>query len=457
MSVGLLTGPASADGIVVPGNKNCAQLIPGVPELRVEPPTSGTFSDGTLTVNITIRTLTADDPAHPGDQTGSQVFDFTATGGTVIGIAVKGGNSVNFYDKRPTGVTSGTGLHAPTLSGGKFAGLSHISFCYVVRANPTIVTQASAAITIGGSVTDTATLSGGNSPTGTITFRLFGPNDSTCSGTAVFTSTVTVNAGNGNYTSGSFTPTAVGTYRWTASYSGDANNNPASSPCNAANESVVVNQANPTIVTNASGNVTIGGSVTDTATLSGGSQPTGTITFNLYGPNDATCAGAAVFTDSATVSGNGNYTSDPFQPTAEGTYRWTASYSGDANNNSASSPCNAANESVDVTKNQPTLGTAPNVLPNDEATLTGLVNPSGGTIKFELFLNADCTGAAAYTSGLIPVNANGTFESTNETVLVTTDTVVSWVVTYSGDASNAGATSGCAAEQADIDFTPLAA
>ncbi|MGH9278552.1 MAG: hypothetical protein ACRD12_10680 [Acidimicrobiales bacterium] len=42
----------------------------------------------------------------------------------------------------------------------------------------------------------------------------------------------------GTATSGWFTPAAVGTYRWTAVYSGDANNNPATS--HAPDESVVV-------------------------------------------------------------------------------------------------------------------------------------------------------------------------------------------------------------------------
>ena len=49
-------------------------------------------------------------------------------------------------------------------------------------------------------------------------------------------SPVSVN-GNGNYNSGNFTPTAVGTYYWTASYSGDANNLSTSTSCGDAGES----------------------------------------------------------------------------------------------------------------------------------------------------------------------------------------------------------------------------
>jgi hypothetical protein len=114
LAVATTAGPAYADGTVVPGNPSCADLIPGSKELKVEPPADGTFSnpDG-FSVTVDVRTLTADDPQHPGDQTGSQVFDFTATGGTVVGVVVKGGPNANFYDYRPDGVTSGTGLHAP--------------------------------------------------------------------------------------------------------------------------------------------------------------------------------------------------------------------------------------------------------------------------------------------------------------------------------------------------------
>src|SRR6266540_2310606 len=84
--------PAHADGTVVTGNQNCVDLIPGSEELRVQSPADGTFSnpDG-FSVTLDVRTLTADDPQHPGDQTDSPVFDFTATGGTVVGVAVKGG------------------------------------------------------------------------------------------------------------------------------------------------------------------------------------------------------------------------------------------------------------------------------------------------------------------------------------------------------------------------------
>jgi hypothetical protein len=106
----------------------------------------------------------------------------------------------------------------------------------------TLTTQASAAAAIGGLIHDTAFLSGGVNPTGTITFDLFGPGDTTCAGPSLFTSVVPVN-GNGSYDSADFTALIVGTYQWIATYSGDVNNDGAVTACNDPNESVVVGAA----------------------------------------------------------------------------------------------------------------------------------------------------------------------------------------------------------------------
>jgi hypothetical protein len=103
----------------------------------------------------------------------------------------------------------------------------------------TLTTRASHDVKLGRQVSDAATLAGGLSPTGTITFRLFGPGNATCTGTPAFTSTKPV-SGNGSYTSAPFTPTVVGTYRWIAAYSGDANNSPVSTVCSDPAETVRV-------------------------------------------------------------------------------------------------------------------------------------------------------------------------------------------------------------------------
>ncbi len=59
-------------------------------------------------------------------------------------------------------------------------------------------------------------------------------------------------------------------------------------------------------------------SIYDTATLTGGDAPTGTITFKLYGPDNAGCTGTPAFTDAETVNGNGSFQSGAFPLTVVG-------------------------------------------------------------------------------------------------------------------------------------------
>jgi subtilisin-like proprotein convertase family protein len=103
---------------------------------------------------------------------------------------------------------------------------------------------ASPGVVIGEEITDRATLAGAGTPTGTVTFRLFAPEDVLCS-TPVFTSTVPVD-GNASYTSAPFTPLLPGTWRWTADYSGDASNAAAATACGDPDQSVL---ARPGVVT----------------------------------------------------------------------------------------------------------------------------------------------------------------------------------------------------------------
>ena len=62
----------------------------------------------------------------------------------------------------------------------------------------------------------------------------------------------------------------------------------------------------------------VGSPIYDTATLSTGINPTGTITFRLYEPADPTCAGTPVFTTSTAVSGGGFYMSSKYVPSVSG-------------------------------------------------------------------------------------------------------------------------------------------
>ena len=119
---------------------------------------------------------------------------------------------------------------------------------------------------------------------------------------------------------------------------------------------VTVNRASPRIAATASGSVAVGGQLRDTATLDGAVNPAGSITFKAFGPDDATCARRPAFTSfPLPVSRNGTYSS-AFRPAATGTYRWTATYSGDANNNGTPTACNDPQQDVFVSARPPVTG-----------------------------------------------------------------------------------------------------
>jgi hypothetical protein len=198
---------------------------------------------------------------------------------------------------------------------------------------------------------DTARLAHGIKPTGTITFKLYDPSHPHCGGTPAYTQRVSV-SGNGSYSTTNTTPASMGgTWKWTASYSGDSRNNHTSSRC--GREKVVVTKASPSLATTPSPGGTAGSVVlNDTATLSGGYHPGGSITFNLYDPSDTSCSGTPAYTQTVTVSGNGSYSTTNTTPAnTAGTWNWTAIYSGDSGNNNASSTC--GQETVTVTGSVP--------------------------------------------------------------------------------------------------------
>ncbi len=220
-----------------------------------------------------------------------------------------------------------------------------------ILGNPTITTTPNPSSgTVGVRLQDTASLSGGISPTGTVKFSLFDPNDSTCSGTAIYTETSNVSGSFTAATSTGFATNEVGTWHWQAHYSGDSQNSSSDSACSA--EPVVTNQASPSITTSAiTTTASVGVNIPivgDSVTSMGGAyNPTGSVTFTLY--SDATCSTAV-----PGMSGSGNllggvaHWSTSWMPTAGGIYYWIASYPGDANNASFTTTCGDPNEQITI-------------------------------------------------------------------------------------------------------------
>ena len=214
----------------------------------------------------------------------------------------------------------------------------------VDKATPTLATNATDT-TIGGTIHDTATVSGGHSPGGTVTFEVFAPGDATCS-SPLASDDVTL--GTGSAQSPDFTTAAAGAYHWIATYNGDDTNNSVAGTCGDTGETSIVAKATPSLSTSAT-DTTIGGSIHDTATISGGHGPTGTVSFNAYAAADASCA-TPVFSSGLIPVSGGTAVSGDFTPTVAGTYRWKAIYSGDDGNSSVAGNCTDPGETSTVSK-----------------------------------------------------------------------------------------------------------
>jgi hypothetical protein len=389
--------------------------------------------------------------------TGTITFDlFTGTSG---GVAVPGTHS--------TSTVSGNGNYdtPANVSVSLAAGSYHWVVSYtgdannnapvdvtneiftVGKASPTLATTILSpvgSVTAGNvTVQDRATIANGFNPTGTITFDLF---TGTSGGAAVpgthSTSTV---AGNGNYDTPANVSVslAAGSYHWVVSYTGDANNN---APVDVTNEIFTVGKASPTLATTILqpvGVVTAGSvTVQDRATIAGGFNPTGTITFDLF---TGTSGGAAVAGthSTSTVNGNGNYDTTPVSVVlATGSYHWVVSYTGDANNNA---PVDVTNEIFTVGKASPTLATtilqpvgsvtAGSVTVQDRATIANGFNPTG-TVTFDLFTGTSGGAAVPGTHSTSTVSGNGNYDTPANVSVSLAAGSYHWVVSYTGDANN---------------------
>lgn len=174
-------------------------------------------------------------------------------------------------------------------------------------------------------------------------------------------------------------------------------------------ESVEVNAAKVTLGPAASLNVT---------TTLDGYEPTGQVSFDLYGPGDPNCAAAPVFHDSETLQSSLTVQSSNFKPLATGTYRWIVSYSGDQNNQSLVGSCGGDGGSVQVVPAAPTgLGTSP-ASPSNSTTPKIAGNAADGS-TVSLYTADDCSGtpvttgsASDFASPGIPVSVSANSTST---------------------------------------------
>src|SRR5262249_48133510 len=143
--------------------------------------------------------------------------------------------------------------------------------------------------------------------------------------------------------------------QWDATYDGDANNKSTFDP-GLTSEQTAVSQASPAINTVPGAMVTIGSGakLNDSATLSSGYNPGGSITFYLFAPGVTPNGPYSnnVYSNTVVGGGNGTYSTrtgtNPggYTPTVIGTYQWVAVYSGDSNNKGATDGFGSEPETV---------------------------------------------------------------------------------------------------------------
>jgi hypothetical protein len=233
----------------------------------------------------------------------------------------------------------GTGTSAGTDSGDPEVVLSYLVFTGFTTSTSTAVDDSSgnawssSGEAGGNSAYDTASVGGSVARftmDGTLTYDFY--ENGGCTGIPQSTQTVNVAAGGVTPNSNSTGALAPGSYAFQATYNGGSYY--AASLAGAC-EAFTVNKATPSIgTTQQPASASVGSQVADKATVSGGSSPTGTVTFNLY--SNATASGTPLFTDTETLSG-GVATSKGYTATGAGTDYWVATYNGDTNNSSVSS------------------------------------------------------------------------------------------------------------------------
>jgi len=197
------------------------------------------------------------------------------------------------------------------------------------------------------------------------------------------------------------------------------------------------------------------------AALVGGSAPSGTITFTVFGPQataPSSCTSGGTVVGTASADGDGTYqASASFTPPSPGEYWWYASYGGDVGDELSTSTCGSGMaETTVVPKATPTLsasgpmaGTAGSPISASQvsATLAEGSSPTG-TITFTAFgpqssPPSSCASGGT-TVGTASVNGDGAYQSSAGFTPAAPGEYW-WYASYSGDAGDQPTASTCGA------------
>jgi hypothetical protein len=279
------------------------------------------------------------------------------SGGTSVGSTSLSGAAYPVTVQSPTAYVTSVGRYCwrSVFSGDSANGIGSVTEsaageCFTVNpVDPTLSTSAGADVNLGTSVTDSATLgatatqpanpiinltgTAGSAAAGTITFKLYGPSDTTppTCGALVYTSPTVAVSGNNTYNSPApqFVPTTAGNYHWVAVYSGYTNTNGIThnAACTDTSEDVTVTSV-PSSLTSAQSWVP-NDSVTVSAPVGSGNLA-GTVSFDLYASGDCAVGGdAPIYSVTRTVSGASPQTVSTANSTAQlatGSFSWSVSY-----------------------------------------------------------------------------------------------------------------------------------
>jgi hypothetical protein len=359
-------------------------------------PSSGSTTQ-TVTKTTPTVTVTTSGPSTSGSPVTITATVPTGTTGTVT--ITSGGTTLGTGTVSPTGTVTITASTLPVGSDpitATYGGDSNnnpssgATTQTVSKSTPPVTVTTSGPSTFGSPVTITTTLPAGTTGTVTVT-----------SGTTTLGAGTVTPSGTVTITTSSL---PVGTDPITASYGGDANNNPIT-----GTTTQTVSKTTPTVTVTTSGPSTYGSPVTIIVAVPSGT--TGTVT--------VTSGGVTLGTGTVSATGTVTITTSSL-PAGSDTI--TASYGGDATNNPST-----ATTTQTVSKTNPT------------STLTSSQNPSttGTAVTFTDTLPSGVTGTVTFTSGTTVL---GTSSVTNGVATLTTSTLPTGgdpiTATYNGDTNN---------------------
>jgi hypothetical protein len=412
------------------GGGNTTPPVKTTPTVTVTPASTSISTAQSLSVTISI----SGNPAPTGTVTlssGSYSSSATSLSNGSATISIAAGTL-------PAGTDTLSASYSGDSSYNNASGSARVTVSAPTKTTPTVtVTPSSTNITTVQSVTVTVVVRGTPTATGTVTL----------SGGGYTSSAVSLTSGSASFTI-AVGALATGTDTLSASYSGDANYNAAS-----GSSSITVSKVTPTVtVTPAASNITVVQSLTVTVALSGTPAPSGTVTLT-----SGTYSSGAI-----TLNNNGSASvTIAAGKLALGADTLSASYSGDANYNTASGSnsvtVSKVNPTVTVSPSSPsittvqalmvtvTLSSAGNPTPSGSVTLSGGGYTSSpitlvtGAASFNIPAGALAVGTDTLTASYTPDgNSSSTYNSTSGTGSVTVTSTTPFTLTVNSSVPTSG-------------------